>query len=118
MFKGTGSDDDIYIIASILLEQKGKDFTDTIINQYRHVYKDMNTTNTSSLISYIARMLLDSRLMDLTEGQICEQISEHFTDRQIKIIINKYNGLILTKTETEYYSRTIKPRLKKLKALT
>lgn len=34
-----------------------------------------------------------------------------FTDRQIEIIIKKYNREKLTKTEGEYYSRTIKKKI-------
>lgn len=46
---------------------------------------------------------------------IKEKLKVFFTDRQLEIIIKKYDGEILTKTEKEYYSRSIK---KKLQALT
>ena len=50
----------------------------------------------------------------LTEPELRYELGFHFTDRQINIIVKRKNGEVLTKTEKEYYSRTIKKRLKLL----
>jgi len=38
-------------------------------------------------------------------------LNAFFTDRQIEIIMKKYNGEKLTKSEGEYYSRSIKKKI-------
>jgi hypothetical protein len=43
-----------------------------------------------------------------------DKLSLFFTDRQLEIIYKKYDGEILTKTEKEYYSRSIKKKLQAL----
>lgn len=45
---------------------------------------------------------------------IKENLKLFFTDRQLDIIFKKCDGDILTKTEKEYYSRSIKKKLKAL----
>lgn len=48
----------------------------------------------------------------MLEGRLYYCLSSIFTDRQIEIIMKKYKGEKLTKTEGEYFSRTIKKKLK------
>lgn len=109
-FKGSGNDDEMYLIASILLYRKGSTSVDNIIDQYHRTFLEIDCDK--GLLSYVAKMLLNVRPTYLTDAQLNDTIYNYFTDRQRELIFKRYNQLPLTKTESEYFSRTIKKRLK------
>jgi len=58
---------------------------------------------------------LESRLLESEEQhdafRLHLNLSRLFSPKQKEVLLKKYNGELLTKTEREYYSRTIKKRL-------
>jgi len=49
--------------------------------------------------------------MVVIEAELYYYLENFFTEKQLNIIFKRYNGLLLTKTETETFSRTIKKKL-------
>ena len=47
----------------------------------------------------------------LSVGYIANSLGDIFTERQKQILLSKAQGLPLSKTEKEYYSRTVKKKL-------
>lgn len=58
---------------------------------------------------------LSKRLDDERQAAFLHALNLLFTDRQRELIFKLLNKKELTKTEREYYSRTVKPRLKALR---
>ena len=73
-----------------------------------------------SVMFKIARALVEPKdeVRLLIEPELRYLLSQHFTDRQVEIIFKKKHQLCLDKTEGEYYSRSIKKKLKELMLLT
>lgn len=71
--------------------------------------------------NYVVRELMESKaslskqLEDKRQGVFQEALGELFTDKQRELLLKMLNKESLTKTEREYYSRVVKPRLKALR---
>jgi hypothetical protein len=86
-----------------------------------HALNMFKGSDSEQLMFYIAEKLLDNKgngniFEDLEEKpeekpNLSSHLSQLFTKRQIEIIFKKYNEEPLTKTEAEYYSRSIKKKL-------
>lgn len=94
-FKGNGCDEEMLRIAKKLVEYEGK-------------------PPVSSIYSIVCDILMN-RPSNYTIGEIGFVLQDHFTARQLEIIISRMKQLPQTKTEAEYYSRVIKPKLKAIK---
>lgn len=85
------------------------------INFFKH-------SGTDATVYRIARQLIENEIYvdkeahkpSLSEGEIRYMLDQFFTDRQIEIIMKKQASLKLTKTEAEYYSRSVKKKLRSL----
>jgi hypothetical protein len=123
-FKGAYTDETMYDIATLLISRKGrvnqevsikekKEYDITIAIEKKQML-EAEQKNFSNILAFTSNMLLKNELSYSADAELTYIIKEYFTDRQLDIILKRYNQLQLSKTESEYYSRIIKKRLVEL----